>query len=120
MKVAPVSADLLIKIGIVVGMAGLAWYGLRQVKASVSSGVDTLTAPIRSLQEWYDDSWIASSIAEMVKPYDPAAPGVYHLMNTGEGETIYPNGGTPFTTIADWFTPSPPKPTNTGGASGSW
>lgn len=42
MKIAPVSADLLIKAALVLAAAGAIWYGLRQVKAVGGAALESL------------------------------------------------------------------------------
>lgn len=119
MKVAPVSADLLVKLGIVVLMGGAGWYLLSKLRASVSSGVDslshsldTITAPIRDVS-----AWVGNQVDYFNEPYDPAKPR-YAYMDASQGA---PDSVVPFTTLADLFSSSTPaKPAFTGGATGSW
>jgi len=115
MKVAPVSADLLIKLAIIALVAGVGVWAVRKVTKDISdkvaSGLATVTAPFTAASEWVDH------IAENFNaPYDPSK-SYYHLMSTGD-QVITPDIVTPFTTLGDLFTSA--KPTNTGGASGGW
>ena len=44
MKVTPVSADLLIKVGIGIAVAGAAWYLLRKGQAAIGDAITSITS----------------------------------------------------------------------------
>ena len=98
MKLAPLSADMLLKAALVLGAVGVLWYAGRQVAAVGSNAAAAVGDTLNAVNPWNNDNVI------------------YHTAN-------WVTGGTPDrplgVRIYDFFNPEPP-PRNTGGATGNW
>lgn len=101
MKIAPVSADLLIKVALVAVSLGALWYILNRATGATAAAA----------------AWVGETADNVVQAVNPLS--TENVFYTGANAIT---GGTPDesigTRIYDYFHPEPPV--NTGGATGSW
>lgn len=120
MKVAPVSGDLLVKLGLGLAVAGAAWYAIGKLRDSLPKLPDFTKIPAAL---WNSTTAAVATALPYVNPADArnvanATANAGVSAATGRDETV---GGL----LWSWTNPDPMAswnlpPKNTGGATGSW
>ena len=117
MKVAPVSADLLIKLALGAVVLGGVWYAYRQTRASL----DNLSQSASSAAAWVGD---AAQFFNPASDQNVIYGGVNTLGAKVTGDTSFSLGSWIYDLVNDDPLAPPKKTTlpieNTGGATGSW
>jgi hypothetical protein len=113
MKIAPVSADLLIKLTLVAVAVGVVIYGVRKVTGAAGEAAgkmwDTATDAAYSVAPWNNDNVIAATVnsgVQAVTGTDDTLGTWLHRTFSGDDERV-----------REMLNPTP---VNTGGATGSW
>jgi hypothetical protein len=132
MKVAPVSADLLIKLALGAAVLGGVWYALQKINAGFGSlgqsasdaadwVVDTAGYAVEKANyafETANNAVAAPVIAAGEVLGIPRTSMTQCQIDIANGDTWAASFSCPLGTFADYLTTSTPK--NTGGATGSW